>query len=229
MPKRYGIKDRDVAAAWVIQRLFDGRLRSGDRLDRQQIADEVGISRVPVQEMLAQLERDGIVRSEYHRGAYLERFDPQAVTETYQLFGIITGHASAAAARAMTPELADTLKHLVDQLNTVQKAQFNDLTWEFRREVNLAASGPRMRAVLSTFRTFMPTAYSLLLDTPRHRKTILQHYQAECKALMKGDDAAARRAAESRCADESEMLIAELVRRKVFEPPTGPLNAAAHG
>ena len=219
MPKRYGIKDRDVAAAWVIERLFDGRLRSGDRLDRQQIADEVGISRVPVQEMLAQLERDGIVRSEYHRAAYLERFDPETVAETYQLFGLITGQASAEAARAMKPDLASTLEELVGRLDVATKDEFNEITWEFRREVNRAASGPRMRAMLLTFRTFMPTAYRLLLDTPDHRATILAHYRTECKALVKGDDAAARRAAESRCADESEMLIDDLIRRGVFEAP----------
>ncbi|MGV0791478.1 GntR family transcriptional regulator [Mycolicibacterium sp. XJ1819] len=225
MPKRYGIKDRDVAAAWVMQRLFDGRLRSGDRLDRQQIADEVGISRVPVQEMLAQLERDGIVRTEYHRGAYLERFDPATVAETYELFGLITGHAAAAAAQVMTPELAGSLDKLVAKLGRAGQAEFNDVTWEFRRQVNLAASGPRMRAMLLTFRTFMPTAYSLLLDIQRNRTAIRQHYRAECRALTKGDPAAARRAAESRCADEGEMLIKELVRRRVFDPPTAQADA----
>lgn len=224
MPKRYGIKDRDVAAVWVMQRLFDGRLRSGDRLDRQQIADEVGISRVPVQEMLAQLERDGIVRSEYHRGAYLERFDPQTVAETYELFGLITGHAAAVAAAQMTPELAEELTALVNRLVKADKSEFADLTWDFRRQVNLAASGPRMRAMLLTFRTFMPTAYSLLLDRPRNQTTILRHYRAECRALVKGDAAGARRAAESRCSDEGEMLIDELVRRGVFAVPGRLVN-----
>jgi DNA-binding GntR family transcriptional regulator len=217
MPKRYGIKDRDRAAAWVMERLFDGRLRTGDKLDRQRIADEVGISRVPVQEMLAQLERDGIVRSEYHRAAHLENFDPDVVHETYELFGLVTGNAAAAAAAAMTPELAEELSARVNEMRDANTDQFNELTWEFRRLVNTAASGPRMRALLSTFRTFMPTAYTLLLDRASNRTSILRHYRAECRALTKGDAAGARRAAESRCADEAEMLVTELVRRGVFE------------
>lgn len=219
MPKRYGIKDRDRAAAWVMEQLFDGRLRSGDKLHRQQIADEVGISRVPVQEMLAQLERDGIVRSEYHRAAHLEPFDPDAMQETYDLFGLVTGHAAAAAATAMTPDLANALEALIAEMRDAEKGRFNELTWEFRRLVNTAASGPRMRAMLSTFRTFMPTAYALLLDRPSNRSVILRHYRSECRALIKGDPAGARRAAESRCAEEAEMLVTELVRRGVFEPP----------
>jgi DNA-binding GntR family transcriptional regulator len=202
-----------------MERLFDGRLRSGDRLDRNQIADEVGISRVPVQEMLVQLELDGIVRSEYHRAAHLERFDPETVQETYDLFGLVTGHAAAAAATAMTAELAGELNALIGEMRNSDKDRFNDLTWEFRRRVNTAASGPRMRALLSTFRTFMPTAYTLLLDRPSNRASILRHYRAECRALAKGDAAGARRAAEGRCADEAEMLVAELARREVFDHP----------
>ncbi|MBF4997232.1 GntR family transcriptional regulator [Nocardia sp. BSTN01] len=219
MPKRYGIKDRDVAAAWVMERLFDGRLRPGDRLDRNRIAEGVGISRVPVQEMIAQLERDGIVTSTYHRGAYLERFDPGVVEETYELFGMITGHAAAAAATEMTPTLAGELETLVNELRDADKDTFKELTWEFRRKVNIAASGPRMRAMLSTFRTFMPTAYGVLVDRPRSRSRILHHYRAEQRALAKGDSAGARRAVESRCAEEAELLVAELVRRQVFPRP----------
>ena len=214
MPKRYGIKDREVAAAWLMQRLFDGRLRSGDRLDRQQIANEVGISRVPVQEMLAQLELSGIVRSEYHRAAYIERFDPYVIRETYELFGLVTGHAAAAAASVMTPELARDLKDLVDQMRTADKTTFHELTARFRRTVNVAASGPRLRAMIASFRTFMPTAYDLILD--RYQPRIQRHYRSECTGLVKGDAAAARRAAESRCADEADLLIAELTRRGVF-------------
>lgn len=220
MPKRYGIKDRDVAAAWVMERLFDGTLRPGDKLDRQRIADEVGISRVPVQEMLAQLERDGIVRSEYHRAARLERFDPKVIAETYELFGLITGHASAAAALQMTPELANELHGIVERLGKGKKDEFDDLTWEFRRAVNTATSGPRMRAMLLTFRTFMPTAYSLILETAGNRTAILRYYRTEARALIKGDAAGARRAAEGRCADEAEMLCDELERRGVFVAAT---------
>ncbi len=225
MTKHYGIKDRDVAAAWVMQRLFDGRLRSGDRLDRQQIADEVGMSRVPVQEMLAQLERDGVVRSEYHRGAYIERFDADVVRETYDLFGLITGRASAAAAAVITPELAATLNDLFTAIRKADdNTEFNRLTWEFRRTVNLAASGPRMRALLSTFGTFMPTAYALILE--RSRSRILRHYRGEYTALIKGDAAGARRAAEGRCADEADLVVADLVRRGVFSEPATQIRGA---
>jgi DNA-binding GntR family transcriptional regulator len=217
MPKNYGVKDRDVAAAWVMERLFDGRLRSGDRLDRKQIAEEVGISRVPVQEMLAQMERDGIVQSKYHHGAYLEPFDADAVRETYEMFGLINGHSAAKAALALTAESELRLRELIERLRaTVDNAEFSEVTWQFRRTVNLAGSGPRTKALLSSFATFMPTAYAVILE--RSSARVRRHYRAEFDALIKGDAAGARRAVEGRCADEAELLIAELTRRGVFTP-----------
>lgn len=220
MPKRYGTKDRDVAARWVMERLFDGRLRSGDRLNRQQIADELGISRVPVQEMIAQAERDGIVTSRYHRGAHLERFDAEVVRETYLLFGLLCGQASATAAANVTPEVAASLGQLItDMRRADSNAEFDALSWEFRRTVNHAGNGPKMRALLSTFGTFMPTAFRLLLE--RSRIAILRCYRAECSAICGGDPAAARRAAEQRCALEAELVIEELVGRGVFPAGDG--------
>ena len=37
MPKRYGVKDKDVAVAHIVSGLLDGSLRPGDRIDRTEI------------------------------------------------------------------------------------------------------------------------------------------------------------------------------------------------
>jgi DNA-binding FadR family transcriptional regulator len=49
------------------------RSRSDIRLDERRLALEFGISRTPVREAMAQLERDGIVRSVPRRGIYVVR------------------------------------------------------------------------------------------------------------------------------------------------------------
>src|SRR5260370_16798947 len=49
------------------------RSRSDIRLDERRLALEFGISRTPVREAMAQLERDGFVRSVPRRGIYVVR------------------------------------------------------------------------------------------------------------------------------------------------------------
>jgi hypothetical protein len=84
-----------------------------------------------------------------------------------------------------------------------------------------------MRALLSTFRTFMPTAYMLLLGRPRARQQIYRQYRNEMQALRKRDATAARAACEERAYSEGEMLIAELIRRDVFHGPPRQPSATA--
>ena len=51
------------------------------RLDERQLASDLGISRTPVREAMAQLEREGFVRSVPRRGVYVVRKSRQEVVE----------------------------------------------------------------------------------------------------------------------------------------------------
>ncbi len=55
--------------------------RSEIRLDERQLAADFGISRTPVREAMAQLEREGFVRSEPRRGIYVVRKTKREVIE----------------------------------------------------------------------------------------------------------------------------------------------------
>ena len=51
------------------------------RLDERRLAQDLGISRTPVREAMAQLEREGFVRSVPRRGIYVVRKTKQEVIE----------------------------------------------------------------------------------------------------------------------------------------------------
>ena len=87
----------------VIASLDVYRSRSDIRLDERQLALEFGISRTPVREAMAQLERDGFVRSVPRRGIYVVRKTKQEVIE------LITAWAAleCMAARLITQNAAD--------------------------------------------------------------------------------------------------------------------------
>src|SRR5476651_501274 len=57
------------------------RSRSDIRLDERQLAQDFGISRTPVREAMAQLEREGFVRSVPRRGVYVVRKSKKEVIE----------------------------------------------------------------------------------------------------------------------------------------------------
>ena len=57
------------------------RSRTDIRLDERQLAQDFGISRTPVREAMAQLEREGFVRSVPRRGVYVVRKTKREVIE----------------------------------------------------------------------------------------------------------------------------------------------------
>jgi DNA-binding GntR family transcriptional regulator len=73
------------------------------RLDERQLAQELGISRTPVREAMAQLEREGFVRSVPRRGIYVVRKTKREVIE------MITAWAAleSMAARLITLHASD--------------------------------------------------------------------------------------------------------------------------
>ena len=79
------------------------RSRAEIRLDERRLAQDFGISRTPVREAMAQLEREGFVRSEPRRGVYVVRKTKREVIE------LITAWAAleSMAARLITENASD--------------------------------------------------------------------------------------------------------------------------
>jgi DNA-binding GntR family transcriptional regulator len=96
--------DRAYAALKDVIVTLDIYDRPGEvRLDERQIASDLGISRTPVREAMAQLEREGFVRSVPRRGIYVVRKTRAEVTE------LITAWAAleSMAARLITQNASD--------------------------------------------------------------------------------------------------------------------------
>ena len=79
------------------------RSRTDIRLDERQLAQDFGISRTPVREAMAQLEREGFVRSVPRRGIYVVRKNKREVIELIQAWAAL----ESMAARLITETASD--------------------------------------------------------------------------------------------------------------------------
>jgi DNA-binding GntR family transcriptional regulator len=218
MPKKYGIKEKDLVVSHVVNLVLTGKLRSGDRLDRNEIAEQLGLSRVPIQEAVVQLEHDGVLSTRYHRGAYVERFDEGAIREHHELYGMLNGIASARAATARTPKVLDALQTLLDALRAGKESRaFHDAAWRYRKIINDEYAGPRLQAAIRASQTLMPPAFwPAYLGS---HDELLAYYVAETAAIDDQDPGAARAACVGRAELMGRIMLAELVRRRVLAPP----------
>lgn len=222
MPKKYGVKEKDLVVSHIVNLVLTGKLRSGDRLDRNEIAEQLGLSRVPVQEAVVQLEHDGVLSTRYHRGAYVERFDADAVLEHHEIYGSLNGIPSARAATARQPALIEELRTTLDALHGAKATRaFHDHTWSYRKAINDEYAGPRLKAAIRASQTLMPRTFWVAY-LGRH-DDLLPFYVAETAAIADGDPDAARTACTDRAIVMGKIMLAELVRRRVFGPTERPV------
>lgn len=101
---RETFKDKAYAALRnVIESSDIYRTRTEIRLDERQLAQDFGISRTPVREAMAQLEREGFVRSVPRRGVYVVRKTKREVIELIQAWAAL----ESMAARLITLHASD--------------------------------------------------------------------------------------------------------------------------
>lgn len=218
MPKKYGVKEKDLVVSHILHLLLTGKLRSGDRVDRNEIAQGLGVSRVPIQEALVQLEHDGIVSTRYHRGAFVERFDEATVLEHHELDGLLNGIASARAADNPTPRILGQLDALMRALRTAKDARtFSDLAAEYRCTVNDEYAGPRLHATIRASHNLIPRVFWTTYQSSRD--DMLPFYEDETSAIHRRDPEAARAACVGRSYLMAQTMLAELFRRRVFAAP----------
>lgn len=206
----------EEVATFIRDGILAGRLRPGDRIDQDAIADELGVSRLPVREALISLDREGLVQTIPRKGSYVSRIDRDDIADHYTIFGQVAG---LAAARAVLRLHDDDLARLVDlherMLAADSLSEQQRLNHEFHRTINLGAGSQRMTAMLQLLSRSLPMPYAdfpaeWLDEANRQHKDILD-------ALRRRDTLAAQRAMEQHINASARHAIEVLEGLDFFE------------
>ena len=81
--------------------LPDG-LAGGDRIDEQELAKRLGVSRTPIREAIRRLEAEGFVKRAPRRGVFVVDFSPTVIDDLFSVREVLEG---LAATRAMDAEI----------------------------------------------------------------------------------------------------------------------------
>jgi DNA-binding GntR family transcriptional regulator len=73
------------AAEILRQRILSGEIRGGQPIRQEQIAQELGVSRIPLREALKQLEAEGFVTIAPHKGAVVSTLSVEEAEELFAL------------------------------------------------------------------------------------------------------------------------------------------------
>jgi DNA-binding GntR family transcriptional regulator len=172
---------REVLRAAIVT----GRLGEGAHLVQDQIAEQLGVSRIPVREALLQLEADGFVDIQAHRGARVIYHDPSDIEELCGIRGLLL----AEAVRIAVPDLSGRQLERLAEISSRQDSETSmatraRLNREFYAVLFANLRRPRLLELIERLETQVER-YLLPIQRPH-----LGHH-ALVDACRRGDAAAA--------------------------------------
>jgi Transcriptional regulators len=81
-----------------------GHFRPGDRLVERELCEVLDVSRTSVREALRQLEAEGLIRTEPHRGPMVSRVTPEEAEQLFRVRALLEGFCGAEFAQKGTDE-----------------------------------------------------------------------------------------------------------------------------
>lgn len=182
MFKRQGLAGQ--VADELRRRILAGELHEGDQLMQEQLAAEFGISKVPVREAFFQLEAEGFVVQEFHRGAVVAGLSPAQLMEIFELRTQIEVWLLGLAMAVATPKdvkAAEAVTKVLARTKDVDKAW--ELNWRFHEALYRPAGKPFVIDHLKKlhFQTarYVRMQYSVALDREeinREHLTLIELY-----------------------------------------------------
>jgi DNA-binding GntR family transcriptional regulator len=223
MASRQETLGRDTTAKVVAERLREeiqhGTLPAGTRLRQNDVAQRFGVSTTPVREAFAQLQAEGLVRIDPHRGAVVFHPSVDDVLEFYEIREALESLALTHAIPNLRADVARELEGLIERMRKTEDARkWLKLNDQFHLRLYGAAGRPRLSNLIETLRdASAPYIHMFVASRPPSERANEEHHEI-LDACMRGDAAGARRAIRDHLRSASRDLAAFLAAREADSP-----------
>jgi len=147
-----GLLDKTTISIQVAQelrrRILAGEYPQGVKLQQEQIAAELGVSRSPVREALGQLEAEGLVVLTPQKGAQVSPISRDEISELFELRLLVEPHLLALAIPAMTEADIHKATAIISEMADIALAGWSDANWRLHETLYAPAGRPGMLKLL---------------------------------------------------------------------------------
>ncbi|WP_109312816.1 GntR family transcriptional regulator [Ruegeria sp. AU67] len=182
---------RELALEHLRNSIIDGSLKMGQILSERKISEELGVSKSPVREALAQLRDEGLVSIEPQKGARVFSLSESEVTQICDFRQAIETAAFELALSRDPKGLADGMAWVVKDMARARSRRdereylaldtaFHQLIFEHAGNDYLTASYTRYIGKIAALRTH-------LSKLPQHTELSFEEHQKIAVAVRQGD------------------------------------------
>jgi DNA-binding GntR family transcriptional regulator len=164
------------AAEELRRRILEGEFPGGYQLRQDALATEFGISRIPIREALLQLESEGLVKIQPHRGAVVSELSIAEVEELFDLRALLEPRLLRRSAPRLTPDdykgLNAILAEYSAEMRKKNPSRWGELNTAFHALLYRHAEQPRTAGIVT----------SLLQNTDRYTRIQLAFTDGRARA-----------------------------------------------
>ncbi|MDD5598255.1 MAG: GntR family transcriptional regulator [Victivallaceae bacterium] len=183
------------------RKISSGEISS--RIIEQDIAQEYGVSRTPVREVIRELVKEGLLTSIPNLGTFVKQYSIQEIKNIYEIRGALEGLAAALAARRINANEGDSLLCLAKDIENKRLAEnwnaVYELDKQFHKFIALYSRNQNLEKALDDYDFKITCAYANLFQADRFKGNEFKgiSHIAIAEAVKSGDS------------EKSEKLIKE--------------------
>jgi DNA-binding GntR family transcriptional regulator len=174
----------------VREAILTGRYRPGERLVQDELAEGLGISRIPLREALRRLEGEGLVIISPNRGAIVRPLAPKDVVDLYDVRLALESLALRRAAERYS-DLRDATARLRAEADTAiaggSLTTLFHLDRDFHAGVAAASHNPHLMATLGGLWSQIMRVMHAYLKMTTYPPAVWDDHAAIVEALAHGD------------------------------------------
>lgn len=173
--------------------ILRGYFKPGERLDQNEIAGLLNVSRSPVREALRTLAAEGMVQMYPHRGAVVAELSREELEEIYFLRGTLEGLAARLAASKMDQGRIARLQMILEKLDrTTDLDEWLDLNRDFHNTIYEAINRPRLFSLIESLRNLSAPYTRQYISSPEYLEATQRRHRRILEALIQRDGAMAQ-------------------------------------
>ncbi len=198
----------------IVSEISAGKLKPGERIIQEQIAQVLGVSRQPVQQALLLLRNQGVLRDAPGRGLIVASLDLEQVGNMYDIRAVMEGLAfrkaaerSAERAKKQGPALIQSGRK-ASSSSSVAAMIAADL--KFHDFIYGLSGNPLITTTMEAQWTYTQRVMGEVLMRDELPRDIWDQHEALLNAVMAGDGAAAEALARQHITQAAAVMISRL-------------------
>lgn len=220
-----------MVATYITEKIISGELPGGQPIRQEAIAKELGVSRVPIREALLQLEADGLVQIQTHRGAVVSSLSREDAIDVFDTREILELFLIQKAVGAATQRDYDAIQAVLDRYDMAirqggEPAQLSQINWDFHIALLEPSQRPRSLSVLRMLYISLDRYLQLQIQPKEAQRAAVKDHRAMFEAYTRRDTREVTRFLKTHMALAYEEVLTRLEAAADCPPETSGMTDA---